>query len=180
MKKTNNILHFRANNPHYALAKIRIVFFLFWLSLGTQVAMQAQNSISSGSNNVLELISDPSFRTYLISRMSGTNSWDTNGDGILSPREAAQITVIDVTGMNIESLAGIEHFPALVTLWCKNNRLTTLDISSLRQLEVLNCSNNPLDTLYVWWAEGLNGRPKAHFVQFITPTPLQVIQTKDL
>jgi len=180
MKKTNNNPNFSANNPHKSLAKTCIVFFLFCLSLTTPVVLQAQNKVSSGSNNVLEHISDPNFKAYLISRMSGANSCDINGDGILSPPEAAKITVMDVTGMNIESLAGIEHFPALVTLWCKNNHITTLDISCLRQLEVLNCSNNPLDTLYVWWPEGLNGKPKAHFVQFITPTPLQVVQTVNL
>lgn len=179
MKKTNNIAHIHANNPHHALAKIRMAFFLFIFSVVIPITMHAQNNASFGTNNVLDHISDPNFRNYLITRMSN-NSWDTNGDGILSPREAAQITVIDVTGMNIKSLAGIEHFPALVTLWCSNNNLSTLDISTLRHLEVLNCNNNPLDTLYVWWPKGLDGKPKAHFVQFLVPTPLQVVQTEKL
>jgi len=178
MKK--NVPRLHAYNQHRLFALIRIVLFLALITVATPVTMQAQNSVATDPKNVLDYIPDPNFRAYIASRMTGDQSWDTNGDGILSPREAAQVTVIDVTGMNIKSLAGIEHFTSLSTLWCKENRLTTLDISNLRRLEVFNCNYNPLETLYVWWPEGLDGKPKAHFVMFLFPVPLQVLQAKTL
>ena len=182
MKKTkkNNEPHYHVTDGKHPFIAIGTILILALMTIVTPVTLQAQNSVASEPNNVLDHIPDPNFRAYIESRISGTNSWDTNSDGILSAKEAAQVTVIDVSGMNIQSLAGIEYFTALTTLWCKNNDLTTLDISMLHQLEVFNCNYNPLDTLYVWWPKGLDGKPKAHFMQFLVPYPLNIVQAETL
>ena len=51
--------------------------------------------------------------------------------------------------MNITSLKGIEHFPALISLNCSDNQLTALDLSKNTALEVLDCSNNQMNDLDV-------------------------------
>ena len=57
---------------------------------------------------------DAVFREYV-------RGFDLNGDGELSTAELGAVTSIDVTGMGIGSLTGIEHFTGLVELQCFQN-----------------------------------------------------------
>jgi Leucine-rich repeat (LRR) protein len=52
-----------------------------------------------------------------------------------------------VSGKNIISLSGIEHFTALESLNCSNNELTSLDLSNNTALTTLYCSDNELTSL---------------------------------
>ena len=72
-------------------------------------------------------------------------------DNYLTDQEAASVTAIDVSGMGISELTGIEYFTALKTLNCSNNQLnsSTFDLSKNTALEVLDCSNNYLTALDV-------------------------------
>ena len=72
-------------------------------------------------------------------------------DNYLNDKEAASVTVIDVSSKGIANLKGIEHFTALKTLNCNDNYLTTstLDVSKNTALEVLDCSINRLNALDV-------------------------------
>ncbi len=63
--------------------------------------------------------------------------------------DVAGITDLGIVGKGITSLAGIEHFTALITLDCSNNQLTALDVSGLTELDVVKCSKNKLTTLNV-------------------------------
>lgn len=63
--------------------------------------------------------------------------------------EAWKIKEVDVSEMNIGSLAGIEYFRALETLICRENSLRELDVSKNPALIVLNCMSNPIDKLDV-------------------------------
>ncbi len=74
---------------------------------------------------------------------------DTDGDGILSTAEQNAVTVIDVSGMGISDLTGIEHFPNLKSLKCYDNQLTKLDVSQNSELIELECYGNQLDELDV-------------------------------
>ncbi len=74
---------------------------------------------------------------------------DTDGDGILSTAEQNAVTVIDVSGMGISDLTGIEHFPNLKSLKCYDNQLTKLDVSQNSELIELECYGNKLDELDV-------------------------------
>ncbi len=87
-------------------------------------------------------IADPAFKSWLLA------ACDTDGDGILSTKEAAAVTRIDVSGKGIKSLAELTtYFKNVVYLDCSNNALTELDIAALTGLTHLNCSGNRLTQL---------------------------------
>ena|GEM_PF-1805274 len=56
---------------------------------------------------------------------------------------------LDVSGLDINSLAGIEYFTSLTSLDCSYNRLTSLDVSACVSLEELYCNDNYLRSLDV-------------------------------
>ena len=82
---------------------------------------------------------DAGFRGYLLS-----GSCDYNGDGCLSDLEAQ---CLNVGGMMIQSLKGIELLPSLEELYCSGNQLTGLDLSANSNLEFLSCDGNQLQSL---------------------------------
>ena len=86
---------------------------------------------------------DDNFRAYVM------ENCDPNKDGILSEEEQYGVTSIGVTGMNITSIEGIAYFPALQTLYCDNNQLTSLDVSANTALQWLYCFGNQLTSLDV-------------------------------
>ena len=74
---------------------------------------------------------------------------DWNSDGSLSQAERAQLTNISCGGWNIKTLQGIEYFPELTTLDCRENQITRLDLSGCPKLESLICHKNGMTTLNV-------------------------------
>ena len=62
---------------------------------------------------------------------------DTDGDGKISPSEAAVIRSLDVSGNSISDITGIESFINLDTLYCYFNNLTFLDVSKNMSLVFL-------------------------------------------
>lgn len=72
---------------------------------------------------------------------------DANGNGEIEVSEAAVVSWLVVENAAISSLEGIESFPNLKFLSCKNNNLSSFDLSSLTQLEGLDCSNNQLSAI---------------------------------
>jgi len=92
-------------------------------------------------------IPDPNFKTYLVKN----SSINTNLDGEIQYSEAAAYSGgIDISGVNtISDLTGIEAFTTLTELYCQNNLLTSLDVSSNTALQSLYCYNNQLTYLSV-------------------------------
>lgn len=74
---------------------------------------------------------------------------DKNGDLLLTVAERNAVTEINVQGLYISNLKGVEFFPAVRSLNCSNNRLTSLNLSSNTALVRVNCSNNQLTSLNV-------------------------------
>ncbi len=78
---------------------------------------------------------------------------DTNGDGLISYSEAETVTSLDVSGGiwnikgNISDMSGIEAFINMNNLQCRNNQITSLDISNNADLTNLNCSRNQITSL---------------------------------
>lgn len=72
---------------------------------------------------------------------------DTNNDGEIQVSEAEIVVGLDIDQRNIQSLEGIFYFINLKTLYCRQNQLTTLDISNNSNLETLDCRSNQLATL---------------------------------
>ena len=78
-----------------------------------------------------------------------SNNYDLDHNGQLSPDEINKVLKIDVDTKQISSLKGIEYFTALTTLYCKSNKLTSLDISRNTALKELECDHNQLTSLDV-------------------------------
>lgn len=80
---------------------------------------------------------------------SEVSQFDINNDFLLDEQELAVVKIIECEGLYITSLKGIELFTNLEELYCKNNRITELDLSRLTKLKELDCSENRLRTLDV-------------------------------
>ncbi|MBQ7193606.1 MAG: putative Ig domain-containing protein, partial [Synergistaceae bacterium] len=83
---------------------------------------------------------DANFRSFV-------SGCDSNNDGVLSDKEIARVTWINLNEYGVSSLQGVEYFTALKELYCSYNQLTTLDLTKNTKLTYLNCSNNQLTTL---------------------------------
>ena len=91
------------------------------------------------------LIPDPNFEQALIDL--GYDTAPINGS--VPTANISGVTHLDVNNKNITSLTGIEDFIALTNLWCYENQLTSLDVSSNIALGFLYSSNNQLTSLDV-------------------------------
>lgn len=69
---------------------------------------------------------------------------DANGDGVIQQSEALQVKSLDVKSSNIASLDGILDFENLEILDCSQNSIDKLYLSNLISLKWLNASNNVL------------------------------------
>ena len=108
-------------------------------------------AISAGAFNVSAdtidvVINDDTFTDYKFKDYV-QNNFDTDNDGFLSQTEINAVTKIDVSDKDISSLKGIEYFTNLTALYCDDNRIPSLDVSSNTCLEILSCSNNELTSL---------------------------------
>ena len=83
---------------------------------------------------------DSKFRDYLMSE----EFLKYTADKLLNGAEIAMIKEINVYDLGIASLKGIEHFTALTTLNCADNKLTGLDLSDNKALTFVNCSGNKI------------------------------------
>ena len=85
---------------------------------------------------------DPNFRAVI----SGPD-YDRDGNGILDASEIALTINIYCEGMGITSLKGVEYFTALQGLWCKDNAISTMDLSNNKDLHGVWCSGNLFTSL---------------------------------
>ncbi len=71
------------------------------------------------------------------------STWDSDGNGYLSDAEAAAAKTINVSGLGISDLTGIEYFTSVTTLNCSSNPLFALDLSAntaMTKLVTTGCS----------------------------------------
>ena len=92
-------------------------------------------SCSSEVKDVAKKIKDPVFRAYCVSSM------DLDGDRKLSLSEADSVKSIDVSGLEIKSLAGLEYFRNLKSLDFSGTRVESFAFQ-LPALEMFKCANN--------------------------------------
>ncbi|WCO01070.1 T9SS type A sorting domain-containing protein [Psychroserpens ponticola] len=92
-------------------------------------------------------IPDANFKSYLL----GNAVINTNGNAEIECSEASAFTgQINVNGLNISDLTGIEAFVNLTELLCRNNSgLTNIDVSSNTQLTALGLGDNNLTSIDV-------------------------------
>ena len=75
---------------------------------------------------------------------------DTNGmTGDILNADALAVTYLNVEGLFITDLTGIEAFTSLTYLVCSDNELTTLNVNSNTALQILQCNGNFLSSLDV-------------------------------
>lgn len=98
-------------------------------------------TLSSVLSQTLD-IPDAKFRAALLQ-----SGYDLDADGYISPSEAAKIERLEVSGLALESLKGIESFTNLRYLNAGQNELTSVDLSGLERLEDVYLFKNKLDSL---------------------------------
>lgn len=110
-------------------------------------SLPAASSFSTNCGTCTVNIPDANFKNALLSN----NLINTNGDNEIQCIEANDfIGIIQVQGLGITDLTGIEAFVNLVELNCAQNMLSgTLDLSSNTFLTDLDCSENQLTGLNV-------------------------------
>ncbi len=91
------------------------------------------------------LISDPNFEKKLV--LLGIDTDSINGKVLTS--NIAQVENLHVSDADITDLTGIEGFTSLMSLRCKNNKLTNLDLSQNLALTKLQCFENQIVNLNV-------------------------------
>ena len=79
---------------------------------------------------------DDVFREYLAVHA------DLSQNDSLSVQEIAALTTLDVSGMGIRSLKGLEFLTALQRLDCSDNELVSIDLSKTVKLKWLNAEGN--------------------------------------
>ena len=89
-------------------------------------------------------ISDAAFKSCLL------KAYDADGDGILSSKEAADVTEIKASGCGIKAMPELNTaFKDITYLDCSDNELIELDLSGMSALTYLDCSGNKLSELDV-------------------------------
>lgn len=84
-------------------------------------------------------IPDANFKAYLV----GNASINTNGDAEIQVSEASAFSgELYCYSLGISDLTGIEAFVNITKLWCYNNNLTSLDLSTNTALIELLCANS--------------------------------------
>ncbi len=83
---------------------------------------------------------DASFRGYIL-------TLDGAEDAFFNASELSGVQNIAIEGAGITSVKGIEYFPRLRWLRCRNNQIAVLDVSKNTLLFDLQCSNNLLTEL---------------------------------
>ncbi|MDC0204479.1 hypothetical protein OAJ65_01640 [Flavobacteriales bacterium] len=89
---------------------------------------------------------DDNFENYLEANMMGNGIL---GDDSVSTINISSVTNLNVEGLNISDLTGIEDFTALQYLDCSNNNISSLNLDNNTLLTSLYCSNNNLTDLDV-------------------------------
>ena len=95
-------------------------------------------------------IPDANFKAKLISL-----GIDTNQDGEIQQAEALAVTNLNVFGLWIADLTGLQAFTNLTHLNCGWNQITTLDVSALTNLEYLACDTASVTSLDVSFCPNL-------------------------
>ena len=97
-------------------------------------AAEATAAVAVNSTN----FPDAKFRQYILDNI------DTNKDKKLAASEISAVTKIDITGLGVANLKGIERFTALTELYASGNKLKTVSLTKNTKLTAVNLSKNSL------------------------------------
>ncbi|MFV5703178.1 T9SS type A sorting domain-containing protein [Flavobacterium sp. XS2P12] len=124
------------------------IYFLF-LTFSLFSISNAQNITIPDANFKAKLLVANTINS--IATNSGGDSMivDTNSDGEIQISEALNVSNLYLNNFEISNLTGIEFFTNLIILQCTDNKLTSLDVSKLVNLDSLFCSTNLMTNLNV-------------------------------
>ena len=94
---------------------------------------------------------DAGFRREILRLLNmryGVNRNDSSYVAVDSIR-LSSLELLDVSGMRISDMTGLQHLSGLIGLYCTNNELTTLDVTQNKLLLELFCAYNKLTALNV-------------------------------
>jgi hypothetical protein len=91
-------------------------------------------------------VPDNNFEAYLEANGMGNGIWN---DDYVTSANINTVTFLNVAGLNITNLTGIEDFISLTYLSCLNNQITSLNVNNNTALEFLSCYMNQLTSLDV-------------------------------
>ena len=74
-------------------------------------------------------------------------SYGKTFSGFITNAERRAVTSLNINSRSISSLAGIQYFYNLQSLYCGGNHLTSLDLSKNSELTTLSCPHNQLPTI---------------------------------
>lgn len=114
---------------------IKTLLLLFMI-----VFMGRTNALADVSINS-KTFPDKNFRNWIINNIAGAS------DKKLTDNEIKKVYKINVNKKSISNLTGIGYFTSLKELHCKNNSLTSLDLSKNTNLKQVNCHDNKLKKL---------------------------------
>ena len=124
---------------------------------GYEEVISTENIITIERNHILPMATinaalpmainfiDPIFKSFIVEK------YDLNLDGEINYAEAEAISSIDVSGIGITDMTGIEPMVNLTTLNCSNNNITQIDLSNnnaLTSVSLNGCSN--LAKIVIW------------------------------
>jgi Leucine-rich repeat (LRR) protein len=89
------------------------------------------------------VIADPVFEAYCLCH------FDKNGNQQIQKNEVSSVRSLNISGLNIQSLKGLEEFLSLEYLDCSENQLVRLYLSKNTALTTLCCARNELPVLDV-------------------------------
>uniref|UniRef100_UPI00404B48DF BspA family leucine-rich repeat surface protein n=1 Tax=Fulvivirga sp. TaxID=1931237 RepID=UPI00404B48DF len=127
--------------PNVTLGALNIDYCLGSTARNTLLAGPNNWTINDGNENCVVNIPDANFKAALLA--NGTIN--TDGDPTeISYQEAEVVNNLQLAGLNISDLTGIEAFTALNVLAANNNNLTSIDLSNNESLDYLSLSGNDL------------------------------------
>ena len=124
---------------------------------GYEEVISTENIITIERNHILPMATinaslpmainfiDPIFKSFIVEK------YDLNLDGEINYAEAEAISSIDVSGIGITDMTGIEPMVNLTTLNCSNNNITQIDLSNNNALTDVSFSDCPNLTKIVIW-----------------------------
>ncbi len=115
-----------------------IVVALVFSNLHLSAFAANANGIKIDKNN---------FPDYVFRKVISGSDYDRDGNGYLDDKEIGLTINIYCEGMGIKSIKGVEHFTALQGLWCKDNKIKTMDLSNNKDLRGMWCSGNEYTSL---------------------------------
>ncbi|MBP5492584.1 MAG: DUF4214 domain-containing protein [Clostridiales bacterium] len=111
--------------------------------LAQKRVVRADADVVSGSVEINETnFPDDEFRKYI-------KIWDTDYDGFLSEQEGAVPDFLYLSSLAISDLTGIKYLTKAQRLFCESNNLTELDVSEMKDLQIISCDDNDLTSLNV-------------------------------